>query len=363
MGVVFYELITGQKPYSAETPAAVLRKQLIDPLPRAGLLVPGLPEMVEKVLFKAMAKKPEDRYPNMAEFALALERLVKQSDMRDAAPPLFLEKTALHQGPSVSKPPAGSPPKVSDKTTDELQPKPPVLPGVGVGSGKPPVRRKGFPWVWLVVGFVLLLLLAICLPLAGGLLGLFSNTPWLSSLIPNLAPASTPVVPIATILPSPTETQLAVVVPTDTLAPTPTAEPSATATPVPLISQSFSVSAKSSWQTPKINIHAGDTLEITYLSGKWTDEKAKKMYYDALGNPSYKCSNYIAAAKCVEPVPDANGGSLVGRVGMKTPFFVGNYLKMVSPNDGPLLLMINDGQNGLYDNDGSVEIQINIWPK
>ena len=77
LGVVFYEMITGRKPYTAETPAAVLLKQSNEPLPRPRDFVEELPEEAERVLFKALAKKPEDRYASMMEFSLALGHIQK----------------------------------------------------------------------------------------------------------------------------------------------------------------------------------------------------------------------------------------------------------------------------------------------
>ena len=75
LGVVLYELVTGRKPYTADTPAAIMLKQVNDPLPRPRQFTPGLPEAVEKVLFTALAKKPEDRYQGMREMVVALESL------------------------------------------------------------------------------------------------------------------------------------------------------------------------------------------------------------------------------------------------------------------------------------------------
>jgi formylglycine-generating enzyme required for sulfatase activity len=75
LGVVFYELVTGRKPYTADTPTAIALMQAMEPLPRPSELVPDLPEKVEKVLFKALALKPEDRYESMAEFRQVLEEL------------------------------------------------------------------------------------------------------------------------------------------------------------------------------------------------------------------------------------------------------------------------------------------------
>jgi serine/threonine protein kinase len=76
LGVVFYELLTGMRPYTADTPLAVMQKQMTDPLPRPRTYNPALPEAVEQVLFKALAKNVADRYASMADFAVVLERLM-----------------------------------------------------------------------------------------------------------------------------------------------------------------------------------------------------------------------------------------------------------------------------------------------
>jgi serine/threonine protein kinase len=76
LGVVLYELITGKKPFSADTPAAVAILQATEPLPRPSTLVDDISESVEKVLFKALANNPVDRYESMASFKKALERVI-----------------------------------------------------------------------------------------------------------------------------------------------------------------------------------------------------------------------------------------------------------------------------------------------
>ena len=73
LGIVMYELVTGRKPYVADTPAAILLMQATDPLPRPTQFVSDLPVSVEKILLKALAKRPEDRYASMGDFAIALE--------------------------------------------------------------------------------------------------------------------------------------------------------------------------------------------------------------------------------------------------------------------------------------------------
>ena len=77
LGIVFYELVTGRLPYTAETPAAVFIKHVNDPLPNPGVYVQGLPGDVEGIIIKALEKKPEDRFPHMGAFADALERIIQ----------------------------------------------------------------------------------------------------------------------------------------------------------------------------------------------------------------------------------------------------------------------------------------------
>jgi serine/threonine protein kinase len=77
LGVVFYEMVTGRRPFTADTPAAVLIKHLQDPLPRPRSFIADLPDDVEQVLFKALAKNAGDRFQKMGMFAEALERLAR----------------------------------------------------------------------------------------------------------------------------------------------------------------------------------------------------------------------------------------------------------------------------------------------
>lgn len=85
LGTVLYELITGRKPYQADTPLAVLLKRASEPLPRPGQFVHNLPSSAEYVLLKALAKNPNERYPDAAAFAKALEDLAQDPNIKRAA--------------------------------------------------------------------------------------------------------------------------------------------------------------------------------------------------------------------------------------------------------------------------------------
>ena len=76
LGVVFYEMVTGRRPFEADTVQAVMVKALTDPLPRPRELVKGLPEAVERVLFTALSRDLKGRYADMGAFATALEKLI-----------------------------------------------------------------------------------------------------------------------------------------------------------------------------------------------------------------------------------------------------------------------------------------------
>jgi basic membrane protein A len=87
LGIIFYEMVTGRVPYVAETPIAVVFKHIQDPLPSARKLKPNLPEAVELVLLKALAKQPEDRYQTAEEFVKAIQRAIPEGISPEAAIP------------------------------------------------------------------------------------------------------------------------------------------------------------------------------------------------------------------------------------------------------------------------------------
>jgi serine/threonine protein kinase/tetratricopeptide (TPR) repeat protein len=77
LGIVLYEMTTGFVPFYAETPMAIVVKHIIEPLPLPSSKNPALPEAVERVILKALAKNPEDRYPRVIDLAHALNEAVK----------------------------------------------------------------------------------------------------------------------------------------------------------------------------------------------------------------------------------------------------------------------------------------------
>ncbi len=56
LGVLLYQLCTGHVPFDADTPYAIILKHITAPLPPPRTLRPDLPEAIERVILKAMAK-------------------------------------------------------------------------------------------------------------------------------------------------------------------------------------------------------------------------------------------------------------------------------------------------------------------
>ncbi len=85
LAVVAFELLTGQRPFSAERFAAQARQHIDVPAPLASRRNPVLPAAVDDVLARGMAKRPDERWPTSQEFADALEAALVQPGDRAAA--------------------------------------------------------------------------------------------------------------------------------------------------------------------------------------------------------------------------------------------------------------------------------------
>jgi serine/threonine protein kinase len=78
LGIVLYEMLTGRPPFDADTPLAILMKHVNDPLPLPRTMDETIPEEMELIVLKALAKDPEDRYQSAGEMIQALQRAADQ---------------------------------------------------------------------------------------------------------------------------------------------------------------------------------------------------------------------------------------------------------------------------------------------
>jgi serine/threonine-protein kinase len=297
LGIVFYELVTGRRPYTADTPAAVMIKQVTEPLPRPLSYVPDLPEEVEAVIFKTLALRQENRYASMGEFANALEKMVESTlptlspsaqtavDSHlpnPAAPPAVVAVSASPPSPVPPPPvfpavPANAPATATLTTPPQPQvtiplTKTPVPSSASPSAHKPtpipppnstrtaappqtpipaaanrPSRPKNRTRWWIGGAIGLMVLVSICIigvlsAIAASSARRATSTPTQTSTPEMTATAVTPTATTsatATETPIPTATETIVPSATDaptaamTATPVPTTAPSATFTPVP----------------------------------------------------------------------------------------------------------------------------------
>jgi serine/threonine protein kinase len=73
LGVVLFELITGREPYQAETPMALLLKHINEPLPPIKNIREDVPDAVERVIAKATAKDPNQRFSAAGDMARSFQ--------------------------------------------------------------------------------------------------------------------------------------------------------------------------------------------------------------------------------------------------------------------------------------------------
>src|ERR671937_924900 len=77
LGVVAFELLTGDRPFRRESLTAEAAAHVNEPVPSASQRRPGLPREVDLVFQKALAKRPQHRYSSARAFVEALEEALR----------------------------------------------------------------------------------------------------------------------------------------------------------------------------------------------------------------------------------------------------------------------------------------------
>jgi serine/threonine protein kinase len=77
LGIIFYEMLTGQVPYQDKLPMMVVIKHIRDPLPSVRELAPELSEAIERVVIKSLAKEPDERYQTAEDFVQSVKNAIQ----------------------------------------------------------------------------------------------------------------------------------------------------------------------------------------------------------------------------------------------------------------------------------------------
>jgi serine/threonine protein kinase len=95
LGVLLFELATGQLPFPIQNLDEAIRYHSRQPAPPPLAIRPDLPEPLAQLILKAMQKNPEERFPGPAEMAAELENILPQVEALEAAPPAYEQSVSL----------------------------------------------------------------------------------------------------------------------------------------------------------------------------------------------------------------------------------------------------------------------------
>ncbi len=154
LGIIVFQLLTDRLPYEADTPMGLAVAHITEPVPSILSLKPDLPPLCARLITRALAKHPDDRYPTAGELA---------RDMK------LLASGQLEDTESAIRAPGAGPPVLSPSqppSPASLTPTPPPEPGVAAPSMASPVPptvalRPGASRGWMGVVVIGLLLCGV----------------------------------------------------------------------------------------------------------------------------------------------------------------------------------------------------------
>ncbi len=97
LGIVFYELLTGDVPYKAETPVQVALAHVRNNVPYVRKFNPEIPQAVENIVIKATARSLKDRYQNVAILIQDLNRCMSPEAKNDKRLVLHYSNTNIDE--------------------------------------------------------------------------------------------------------------------------------------------------------------------------------------------------------------------------------------------------------------------------
>ena len=305
LGVLAYQMLSGQAPYHSDTPTKLMMMHLLEPVPDIRQNKADLPNSVQAVIAKQMAKNPDDRFQTAADFGQALEKSLRGETpvFQPAADATILAgatRIAGRDSLSIDQP--------APATVVAARPEIPTVP--------PPIPAQAKRSRWLMIAVPVIALVCLGLVVVGvlGAMGFQSSGPLAmlarASATPTTAATTAPVLPTQP-PPAPTDTKQPVVaeLPTATIAPSPTEEPTATEPP-----PSPTITATEAPQLPilggadKIAFLNGRNLWVANLDGsdllQLTSDGAIKT--DLSWTPDGQALTYITG-KCIQSVQLENG--------------------------------------------------------
>lgn len=138
-GVMLYEMVVGQVPFSADTPFSIIHDHIYTPMPLPRSINKDVPESVERVLLKALAKERADRYEDVPAMVKAFKTAWEAAGMP-------VRETDLPLSPVITE--GGKEAEMGQGTE---------LGATAVAEGP---KKKRSPWPFVAAG---VLLMVICM--------------------------------------------------------------------------------------------------------------------------------------------------------------------------------------------------------
>ncbi len=141
--VMLYEMVVGQVPFSADTPFSIIHDHIYTPLPLPMDINPKVPESVQRVLLKALAKDRDDRYETVEDMIQAFKHSWEEAGIP-------MQGTAITMRPGSLKTQAKSQPPFKS-----------VEPAAKTVAVQSPVAKRSYSWMWISVGVVAFLCVGV----------------------------------------------------------------------------------------------------------------------------------------------------------------------------------------------------------
>lgn len=140
LGAVLFEMLTGQPPFSADDAMGLALKHINELPPAPSSLRKELGKGIDRVILKALEKRPEDRYSDGAQLYADLERAVVRMQRYAGGAPATMARVSIHDRVQAG---AERLPKLPPYPPDLASP---VQPGGSGGGGAPPTSYDALEW-------------------------------------------------------------------------------------------------------------------------------------------------------------------------------------------------------------------------
>ena len=156
LGIILYELITGNVPFNGDSAVSIALKHAQEPIPSIRKQDPNIPQPLENVVLKATAKDPRDRYDSAKEMKDDLDTSLEPSRANE---PVFKPTHGNNDDETIILP-NFKPNRVVEKTDAENRTQDKTADYHKNRSSFTQALRK-YKWWWLFVGFAAILIIGL----------------------------------------------------------------------------------------------------------------------------------------------------------------------------------------------------------